>query len=81
MILSDPNAEVDHSVQSEIQKLADFLGKKKVKVSDKARPAIDTAELNDVYVRMLRRRPRPRMTDEVFTRGRRAMPPPCRPTT
>ena len=44
VLLSDPNAEVDHSVQDEIQKLADFLGKKKVKVSDKARPAIDTAE-------------------------------------
>ena len=38
VLLSDPNAEVDHSVQSEIQKLADFLGKKKAKVSDKARP-------------------------------------------
>ena len=25
VLLSDPNAEVDHSVQSEIQKLADFL--------------------------------------------------------
>src|SRR5438876_937924 len=47
VLLSDPNAEVDHSVQSEIQKLADFLGKQRVKVSDKARPAIDTAELND----------------------------------
>ncbi len=66
VILSDPNAEVDHSVQSEIQKLADFLGKKKVKVSDKARPAIDTAELNDVYVRMLRATTSGRMSDEEF---------------
>ena len=54
MLLDDPNAEVDHSVQAEIQKLADFLGKKKVKVSDKARPAIDTAELHEVFIRLLR---------------------------
>ena len=47
-------AEVDQSVQDEIQKLADFLGKKKARVDDKARPAFDTAELNDVYIRLLR---------------------------
>jgi len=63
---SDPNAEVDHSVQSEIQKLADFLRKRKVKVSDKARPAIDTAELNDVYVRLLRAATSARMSDSVY---------------
>ena len=52
-------------MQAEIQKLADFLGKKKAKVSDKARPAIDTAELNDVYVRLLRAATSGRMSDEV----------------
>ena len=51
---SDSNAEVDDSIQSEIHKLAAFLGKKKVKVSDKARPAIDTNELSDVFLRLLR---------------------------
>src|SRR5882724_9528915 len=35
VLLSDPNAEVDKSVQDELQKLATFLGKNKVKVSDK----------------------------------------------
>jgi amidase len=53
-VLDDRHAEVDHSVQAEIQKLADFLGKKKVKVSDKARPAFDTSEVHEVYMRMLR---------------------------
>src|SRR5581483_11951396 len=43
VLLSDPNAEVDQPVQDEIQKLADFLGKRKAKVSDKARPDFDTA--------------------------------------
>jgi amidase len=66
VLLSDPNAEVDHSVLSEIQKLADFLGKRKAKVSDKARPAIDTAELNDVYIRLLRSATSARMPDEVY---------------
>ena len=31
---SDPNCEVDQSVQAELQKLASFLGKQKAKVSD-----------------------------------------------
>jgi amidase len=66
VLLSDPNAEVDRSVQSEIQKLADFLGRQKVKVSDKARPAFDTAELNDVYIRMLRATTSGRLTDEGY---------------
>ncbi len=68
VLLSDPNAEADHSVQAEIQKLADFLGKKKTTVSDKARPANDTAELNDIYVRLLRAATSGRMTDEVYKR-------------
>jgi amidase len=54
VVLDDRHAEVDQSVQAEIQKLADFLGKKKVKVSDKARPAFDTSELHEVYMRLLR---------------------------
>ena len=76
VLLSDPNAEVDQSVQAEIQKLADFLGKKKAKVSDTARPAIDTAELNDVYIRLLRAATSARMPDEVYKQAvaRRRVP-------
>jgi len=66
VLLSDPNAEVDQSVQDEIQRLADFLGKQKVKVSDKARPAFDTFELNDVYIRLLRAATSARMSDAVY---------------
>ncbi|HTR86856.1 MAG TPA: amidase [Reyranella sp.] len=66
VVLDDKNAEVDHSIQGEIQKLADFLGKKKVKVSDQARPAIDTAEQNDVYVRMLRAATSARMPEAAW---------------
>jgi amidase len=66
VLLSDRNAEVDHSVQEQIQRLADFLGRKKVKVSDRARPAIDTAELNDLYIRMLRATTSARLSDDAY---------------
>ena len=66
VLLSDPNAEVDQSVQDELQKLAAFLAKNKTKVSDKARPAIDTTELNDVFVRLLRAATSGRNTDEAY---------------
>ena len=71
VVLSDRNAEVDHSVQTAIQTLADFLGKKKVKVSDKAKPDIDTAELADIYVRMLRATTSGRMSDAEFQEAQR----------
>jgi amidase len=67
--LSDPNAEVDRSVQDELQKLADFLAKKKVKVSDTARPDIDTTELYDVYLRMLRAATSAGTTQEIYERA------------
>jgi amidase len=70
VLLTDRNAEVDHSVQEQIQQLADFLARKKATVSDKARPAIDTAELNDVYIRLLRGATSARMTDAVYEQAR-----------
>ncbi len=66
VLLTDPNAEVDDSVQEQISKLASFLAKNKVKVSDKARPEIDTVELSDVYIRLLRAATSARMSDEVY---------------
>src|SRR5205814_5143154 len=71
VLLTDPNAEVDDSVQSEIQKLADFLGKKKTRVNDKARPKIDTAELNDVYIRLLRAGTSGRLSDSAYQEAQR----------
>src|SRR3990167_9738491 len=66
VLLSDPNAEVDGSIQDEIQKLADFLAKRKAKGSMTARPAFDTAEFNDIFIRMLRAATSARMSDEVY---------------
>ena len=66
VLLTDPNAEVDESVQALLSKLASFLSRNKVEVSRKARPAIDTAELNDVYIRILRAATSGRMPDDVY---------------
>ncbi len=71
VLLSDANAEVDQSVQDELQKLADFLGKRKAKVDDKARPAFDTAELNDVYVRLLRAATSGRLPETAYREAMR----------
>jgi amidase len=71
VVLSDPNCEVDQSVQGELQKLATFLAKQKAKVSDTARPEIDTAEQNDVYIRLLRAATSGRMTDEAWSQAAR----------
>jgi amidase len=68
VLLDDRHAEVDHSVQAEIQALADFLGKKKVKVSDTARPDFDTADIHEVYMRLLRAATSARTPPDEFKR-------------
>ena len=70
VLLDDRHAEVDRSVQDEIRKLADFLARKKVKVSDKARPQFDTAEVQEVYLRLLRAATSARTPDDEFQRSR-----------
>ena len=66
VMLTDPNSEVDREVKDRLQALADFLARKKVKVSDRARPAIDTSEAHRVFVQLLRAATSGRQTDEVF---------------
>ncbi|HUI16940.1 MAG TPA: amidase [Alphaproteobacteria bacterium] len=66
LMLDDPNAEVDREVKDQLQQLADFLAKKKVKVSDKARPAIDTGHANKVYTMLLRAATAGRQTAAQF---------------
>ena len=69
VMLSDPASEVDQAVQDRIQAVADFLARQKARVSDRARPAIDTAEANRVYIMLLRAATSGRQTDEVFARN------------
>ena len=66
LMLDDPHAEVDREVKDQLQKLADFLAKKKVKVSDKARPAIDTGHADKVYIMLLRAATSGRQSDAQF---------------
>lgn len=66
VMLDDPNSEVDRELQDRLQALADFLGKKKVKVDDRARPDIDTSHAQRVYVALLRAATAGRLSDEAF---------------
>ena len=68
VMLDNRNAEVDRSVQDVIAKLADFLGKQKVKVSMTARPAIDFDEMMRVFIRLLRAATSGRQSDAAFAR-------------
>jgi amidase len=69
VMLTDPNSEVDHQVQALLQRLADFLAKQKAKVSDTARPRINTDEAARVYITLLRAATAGRQTDEEFRRN------------
>jgi amidase len=69
VMLSDPNAEVDTEVQDRVQGLADFLARNKAKVSDRARPAIDTGQAHRVYLQLLRAATSGRQTQEEFQKN------------
>jgi len=66
VMFTDPNSEVDREVQDRLQALVDFLAKNRVKVSDRARPAVDTSDAQRVYIQLLRAATSGRQTDEVF---------------
>jgi amidase len=69
VMLTDPVSEVDDEVQARVQAVADFLVKQKAKVSGAARPAIDTAEAQRVYIFLLRAATAGRQTSEQFARN------------
>ncbi len=69
VMLSAETAEVDHRVQERIQAIAEFLARHKVKVSDTARPDIDTAEAHHVFIQLVRAATSRGQTDEVFARN------------
>ncbi len=66
VMLSDPVAEVDRAVQDRLQALADFLARQGAEVSDRAQPALDNAEVQRLYIRLLRAATSGRQTDAVF---------------
>jgi amidase len=66
MIISDPVCETDSDVRDLLQKLANFLARKKVKISDKARPDFDMARLKELFLVMLRGATSHKQTDAQF---------------
>ena len=66
MLDAAPEIPVDREVTDRLQALADFLGRQKVKVDDRARPAIDTRESFSVYVKLLRAATSDRQSDTDF---------------
>ena len=72
LMLDDPNSAVDRSVQDQLQRLADFLAKRGATVSDRARPAIDTARAHAVYVQLLRAATSGRQSDAQFAAAQAA---------
>ena len=73
-----PESAVDVEVKDRLQALVDFLGKRRVKVSDRARPDVDTAGAQRVYVALLRAATAGRLTGEEFQRhleDARRLPP------
>jgi amidase len=66
LMLDAPGLAVDREVQDRLQALGDFLGRQKVKVDDRARPAIDPGEAFSVYTRLLRAATSDRQSDADF---------------
>jgi amidase len=69
MLDAAPEIPVDREVTDRLQTLADFLGRQKVKVDDRARPAIDTREAFSVYVKLLRAATSDRQSDADFEKN------------
>jgi amidase len=69
VLLSDPTSEVDREVQDSLQAVADFLAKRKAKVSDKARPKLDMERVHSLFNVMLRGATSHRQVDEDFARN------------
>lgn len=66
VMLDDPNAAVDRTVQDRLQALADFLSKQKARVSFTARPDIDLSQAHDHYITLLRAATSGRLSDAAF---------------
>ncbi len=69
VMLTDPNADVDTEVQDRLRALADFLAQQGARISDRARPDLDTGEVHRVYIRLLRAATSARQSTEEFARN------------
>src|SRR5262245_2185602 len=69
LMFDAPGFPVDRDVTDRLQALGHFLRTQKVKVDERARPAIDTGEAWDVYVRLLRSATSDRQSDADFEKN------------
>lgn len=70
VVLSDPVAEVTSEIQESIQALADFAANKGAHVNNRARPNIEMAEIDALYISLLRAATSSRQSDEAFALNR-----------
>jgi amidase len=78
VMLEHPIAAVDRGMQDQLQKLVDFLGKKKVKIDERARPAIDIDKAWRLFAGLLNAAMSGRLSPEAFARtveAARGLPP------
>jgi len=68
LLLDAPSAQVDRSVQDQIQKVADFLAKRGAKVRE-ARPDIDLTDAHHTFIQLLRSATTRSQSDELFARN------------
>ncbi|MEE8291056.1 MAG: amidase [Candidatus Tectomicrobia bacterium] len=66
VVYSDPEAEVDTEVQERLHAVVDFLVKRKVHISETARPEIDSREAHRNYIQLLRAATSGGLTPELF---------------
>jgi amidase len=68
-VYSDPEAEVDEEVQGRLRAVTDFLRRSRCRVSETARPLIDSREAHRNYIQLLRAATSGRVTREMFARN------------
>ena len=69
VLTSVPHAEVDDAVQAGVMAVADALAKAGARVSDNARPDLDTLEVDRLFRRLLGAAMSGRQQEEVFRRN------------
>jgi len=69
LMLDAPGFPVDREVQDRLSALGDFLRGEKVKVDERARPAIDAADAFRIYIRLVRAATSDRQSDADFEKN------------
>lgn len=74
ILYNDAEAEVDHTIQTQLQNLTKFLKSHGVTVGVGKKPKIDSKEAHQVYIRLLRTATSSAMTDKQFKKVLKTLP-------